>query len=95
MGGTSRLKPATSRQVWYGAEYDVNLVPFRQRITQAGLRDDSDGKVLQGIADRVGISRFTLYRFLNGGPISIGTFRRLCRGLDVPFDLAASNPTET
>lgn len=81
----SHVAPTTSEQTWYGAPYQIDLTPFRERIVTLASESTDKKAGLREVAAVIGISRFTFYRFLKGGSVSINTVRIVCEKMGLDF----------
>src|SRR5438309_10326970 len=72
--------PPPETMCWHGVEFDVDLPACRQAIVEHLL---TEGTQLQDLASAAGVSRMSLWRFMNGKKPSIQTVHKILRALDI------------
>lgn len=87
-----KTPPDSASVSFYGCEYGVRLEPIREKLISLAAASG-----LGGAAERMGISRMTLHRLLNGKRIAFSTLSLIveCLGLrfgDIAYPITEDEP---
>ncbi len=80
-----RASKPKSVTVWYrGIPYRLDLVRCRRALVECQVRGELDS--MNGLAEKVGVSRSTASRFFSGRPTSLAVTLRILDALHLKFE---------